>query len=80
MIETAGQLCSLYYGEASGNEDDIVGFAACENVRFKGSVEPGCARLMGGASIGRHTRRAGPGRIDLRVAGDSGACNGTTTR
>ena len=58
MIETAGQLCSFYYGEASGNEEDIVGFAACENVRFKGIVEPGSELLMVGEMIALRSRLA----------------------
>jgi len=58
MIETAGQLCSFYYGESSGNEEEIVGFAACENVRFKGIVEPGNELLMVGEMIALRSRLA----------------------
>jgi 3-hydroxyacyl-[acyl-carrier-protein] dehydratase len=45
MIETAGQLCSFYFGE-SLESDDILGFAACEDVRFRGVVNPGSELLM----------------------------------
>ena len=45
MIETAGQLCSFYFGE-SLESDEILGFAACEDVRFRGVVNPGSELLM----------------------------------
>ncbi len=47
MIETAGQLCSFYFGESLEN-DEILGFAACEDVRFRGVVVPGSELLMVG--------------------------------
>jgi 3-hydroxyacyl-[acyl-carrier-protein] dehydratase len=47
MIETAGQLCSFYFGEDL-DADGILGFAACEDVRFRGVVVPGSELLMVG--------------------------------
>ena len=45
-------------GKHLANEDDIVGFAACENVRFKGIVEPGSELLMVGEMIALRSRLA----------------------
>ncbi|MEC9476806.1 MAG: 3-hydroxyacyl-ACP dehydratase FabZ family protein [Planctomycetota bacterium] len=57
MIETAGQLCSFYYGQAY-NSDEIIGFAACEEVRFRGVVRPGSELLMIGEMVALRTRLA----------------------
>jgi 3-hydroxyacyl-[acyl-carrier-protein] dehydratase len=40
MIESAGQLCSFFYGELFRSER-VMGFAACDEVKFRGMVEPG---------------------------------------
>ena len=40
MIESAGQLCSFFYCEKFGSER-VMGFAACDNAKFRGRVVPG---------------------------------------
>ena len=57
MIETAGQLCSFYFGQAH-NSDEIIGFAACEEVRFRGVVHPGSELLMVGEMVALRSRLA----------------------
>ena len=39
-IESAGQLCSFFYCHAFG-ADKVMGFAACDQVKFRGTVVPG---------------------------------------
>jgi 3-hydroxyacyl-[acyl-carrier-protein] dehydratase len=45
MIESAGQLCSFFYCEKFGSEK-VMGFAACENAKFRGRVIPGDQILL----------------------------------
>ena len=40
MVESAGQLCSFYYCDQLGSEK-VMGFAACDEVKFRGLVVPG---------------------------------------
>ena len=40
MIECAGQLCSFFFSERFGS-DKVMGFAACEDVKFRGMITPG---------------------------------------
>lgn len=40
MIETAGQLCSFVYTEKFGT-DRVMGFAAANDIKFRGQVVPG---------------------------------------
>ena len=40
MIESAGQLCSFFYSEKFGS-DKVMGFAACDEVKFRGMIQPG---------------------------------------
>ena len=39
-IESAGQLCSFFYCELLGT-DKVMGFAACDQVKFRGMIAPG---------------------------------------
>ncbi|NRA76141.1 MAG: beta-hydroxyacyl-ACP dehydratase [Planctomycetes bacterium] len=57
MIEAAGQLCSFYFGEAH-NSDALLGFAACEEVRFRGVVHPGSELLMVGEMVALRSKLA----------------------
>ena len=57
MIETAGQLCSFYFGQAN-DSDELIGFAACEEVRFRGVVHPGSELLMVGEMVALRSRLA----------------------
>ena len=57
MIETAGQLCSFYFGEAH-DSDVLIGFAACEDVRFRGVVHPGSELLMVGEMVALRSKLA----------------------
>jgi 3-hydroxyacyl-[acyl-carrier-protein] dehydratase len=45
MIESAGQLCSFFYLKRVG-EGGVMGFAACDAVKFRGTVEPGDQLLL----------------------------------
>lgn len=40
MIETAGQLCSFFYSEIF-QSTKVMGFAACTDVKFRGTIVPG---------------------------------------
>ena len=50
MIEIAGQLCSFFFGEIY-DSNEVLGFAACEAVRFRGVVHPGSEFLMVGEMV-----------------------------
>ncbi len=45
LIETAGQLCSIYFDEATTG-GAVLGFAAAQEVRFRGIVRPGDLVVM----------------------------------
>ena len=40
MLEAAAQACSFYYREVTGTEE-FLGFAGVNDVKFRGTVEPG---------------------------------------
>ena len=44
-IESAGQLCSFFYCELLGT-DKVMGFAACDEVKFRGMITPGDRLLL----------------------------------
>jgi 3-hydroxyacyl-[acyl-carrier-protein] dehydratase len=48
MLEAAAQLCSFYCGSMVGAEG-FLGFAAIEEVRFRGTVSPGERMILIGA-------------------------------
>ena len=50
MIEIAAQLCSFFFGEVH-DSNELLGFAACEAVRFRGVVHPGSEFLMVGEMV-----------------------------
>lgn len=44
MIETAAQLCTVYYHmaqKAAGHDPAFIGLGAVDNVRFRAAIEPG---------------------------------------
>ena len=56
MIEASGQLCSFHCCEVR-SVDEIIGFAACEEARFRGTVAPGDTLLIVGAGSELPTTR-----------------------
>lgn len=50
MLEATGQLCSFYCKTVAGHEQTMV-FAAAQNVRFRGMVEPGDELVILGRMI-----------------------------
>lgn len=57
MIEASGQLCSFHCCEVR-RVDDIIGFAACEEARFRGTVTPGDTLLIVGRMLDLRERLA----------------------
>ncbi len=53
MIESAGQLCSFFYCELFQSEK-VMGFAACDGAKFRGTVEPGDELIL--LAVGIHMR------------------------
>ena len=57
MIEAAGQLCSFYYTELT-DFPGVIGFAACQQVKFRGIVRPGERLVLVGQMLALTKRRA----------------------
>jgi len=57
MIEAAGQLCSFYYTELT-DFAGVIGFAACQQVKFRGIVRPGDRLVLAGQMLAMTKRRA----------------------
>ncbi len=55
MIESAGQMVSFFYSEML-KADKVLGFAACEDVKFRGMVTPGDTITFLGKIIDLRTR------------------------
>ena len=57
MIEAAGQLCSFYFSEVT-EVPGVIGFASCDQVKFRGLVRPGERLVMVGQMTSLTPRRA----------------------
>lgn len=46
MIESAAQLCSVYYDRTQGHDERFFGFGGIDRARFRRAVEPDCRLVL----------------------------------
>ena len=68
MIETAAQLVSYYTMAVENRKDGFLGFSAVDDVKFRGSVQPGQRIIMVGKMLEMRPRRC-KGAVQAFVAG-----------